>query len=142
MNIQLNLSWQGGMQGFGLIKSDGLETQISIPAVYGGLGKYSNPKELYVASTAACFLSTLTAICANKKLPLDALTVETTAEEEGDHFTIRHTANLVLSKAATEEDAAKASAYTEKADEICVVGNLARKAGVDVSAKANITFTA
>ncbi len=140
MDIKLDLSWQGGMKGSGLIESEGLSTKISIPAVYGGLGEYSHPKELYVASASACFLSTLTAICDNKKLPLESMTVETTAHEEGDSFTIHHVANIVLSKAATQDDVAKAEAHTAKADKICLVGNLARKAGVEVSARANVTF--
>lgn len=140
MDIKLDLSWQGGMKGSGLIESEGMETKISIPAVYGGLGEYSNPKELYVSSTAACFLSTLTAISDNKKLPLDSMKVETTAQEEGDNFTIHHIANIVLSKAATQDDVAKATEYTAKADEICLIGNLARKAGVEVTAQANVTF--
>ncbi len=140
MDIKLDLSWQGGMKGSGLIESEGLSTKISIPAVYGSLGEYSNPKELYVASAAACFLSTLTAISDNKKLPLASMAVETKAHEEGDKFSIHHIVNIVLSKEATQDDVAKAEAYTAKADEICLIGNLARKAGVEVTAQANVTF--
>ncbi|RQW62775.1 OsmC family protein [Vibrio viridaestus] len=139
MDIKLDLSWEGGMKGSGLIESEGLSTKISIPSVYGGLGEYSNPKELYVASTAACFLSTLTAISDGKKLPIESLTVETQAHEEGDNFTIHHVANVILSAESTESDAENAKAYTEKADKICVVGNLARKAGVEVTAEAVVS---
>ncbi|MZI94178.1 osmotically inducible protein OsmC [Vibrio sp. CAIM 722] len=139
MDIKLNLSWTGGMKGEGLIQSEGLSTKISIPAVYGGLGEYSNPKELYVASTAACFLSTLSAISDNKKLPLESLSVETNAHESDDEFSIHHIANIVLKSDATDSDKKKAADYTATADSICAVGNLARKAGVNVTAEPNIT---
>lgn len=134
MSINLNLTWNGGMKGSGMIESEGLSAKISIPAVYGGLGQFSNPKELYVASTAACFISTLTAISENKKLPLESLSVETKAVESGDDFSIEHIAVITLAKSATEEDATKAKEYTQTADKVCLVGNLARKAGVHVSA--------
>ena len=140
MSIKLNLSWEGGMKGSGLIQSEGLSTKISIPAVYGGLGEYSNPKELYVASTAACFLSTLSAISDNKKLPLQSLSVETNADETNDEFVIHHVAKMVLNAQATEADIAKAKEYVATADKICVVGNLARKAGVNVTAGDDISL--
>jgi len=139
MDIQLDLAWQGGMKGGGLIEGEGLSTKISIPAVYGGAGVDSNPKALYVASTAACFISTLTAIAENKKLPLQALSVRTEAREADGHFAIHHIANVVLNSDAPEEDADRARDYVASADKVCAVGNLARKAGVDVSATARIT---
>lgn len=140
MDIHLNLSWQGGMQGSGHIEGEGLNTKISIPAVYGGAGTDSNPKELYVASTAACFISTLTAIAQNKKLPLKSLSVETSAHEDKDDFAISHIAHVVLTASATDDDKEKAKAHVATADKICAVGNLARKAGVQVSADADITI--
>lgn len=142
MTIELNLSWQGGMQGTGIVKGSEVEFPISIPTVYGGKGTGSNPKELYVASTAACFLATLSAISDNKKLPVAALNVATKAVEGDEGFTIHHTAFIALAPQASDADKAKALEYVATADKICAVGNLARKAGVDVTATAEVTIAA
>ncbi|QDK97493.1 osmotically inducible protein OsmC [Acinetobacter tandoii] len=112
---------------------------IAITTVDGGLGTGSNPKELYVASTAACFISTLTAMIDGKKLPAISLAVTTNAKEEDNNFSILHHANIVLSNSASSTDLEKAQALVAQADKICVIGNLARKAEVEVSATANIT---
>ena len=75
MNIRLESNWAGGKRGTGTITSENLSAKISIPSIYGGLGTDSNPKELFVASTTACFIATLTAIIEGKKLLIEGLSV-------------------------------------------------------------------
>ncbi|GHB34569.1 OsmC family protein [Salinicola rhizosphaerae] len=137
--INLELSWKDGFKGGGKIVGKEFSTDISIPAEYGGPGKGSNPKELYTASTAACFISTLTAMIGGKKLPLQQLSVDTQADIDGDDFVITHTANVVLESSASDEEVEKTKEVVIKADENCVVGNLARKAGVEVNVKPVVT---
>ncbi|WP_111896262.1 OsmC family protein [Acinetobacter sp. MB5] len=139
MNIDLELTWEGGKQGTGIIKGDNLTAEISIPTVYGGLGTGSNPKELYVASTAACFISTLTAMIDGKKLPIISLSVVTNAKTNDDEFSIIHQANIILDSEASSVTLDKAQSLVAQADKICLIGNLARKAGINVSAIANVT---
>ncbi|MFP8965081.1 OsmC family protein [Pokkaliibacter sp. CJK22405] len=133
MSTTLSLNWTGGKQGSGQIEGKDFSAAISIPESLGGAGTGSNPKELYVASTAACFLATLSAISEGKKLPVEALNVQTEAEETKDSFTITHHATLTLKAEATEEDQAKAKEIVAAADKMCAVGNMARKAGVEIS---------
>ena len=141
MNTTLTLTWSGGMKGSGQIEGANTSMAIAIPAVYGGAGTGSNPKELYIAATAACFISTLTAMIEGKHLPATSWTVQTDAEETKERFTITHCAAITLAPSATEEDQEKARAIIASADKVCVVGNLARKAGVEVSAKAVLTLS-
>lgn len=138
MNIRLESDWAGGKRGTGTIKSENLDAKISIPAIYGGSGTDSNPKELFVASTAACFIATLTAIIEGKKLSIESLSVQTEANASDDDFSIVHHAKITLPADASHEDISRAELLIKSADEICTVGNLARKAGVKVEAVAKI----
>jgi len=140
MNIRLESNWTGGKRGTGTIKSENLDAKISIPAIYGGLGTESNPKELFVASTAACFIATLTAIIEGKKLSIESLSVQTEANASDDDFSIVHHAKITLPAGAPHEDINRAELLIKSADEICTVGNLARKAGVKVDAISQITL--
>lgn len=139
MTINLQSNWDGGKAGKGTVKSDNFSAVITIPAVYGGQGTDSNPKELFVASTASCFIATLTAIIEGKKLEISSLSVDTQAKSDDDDFSIVHTANIVLPQGAAETEFAKAKSLVTSADDNCTVGNLARKAGVEVSVIANIS---
>ncbi|HBW1603425.1 TPA: osmotically inducible protein OsmC [Klebsiella pneumoniae] len=137
MSIKLDLNWTGGMKGTGSIKGEDFSTDIAIPAALGGKGTGSNPKELFVASTAACFLATLAAISEGKKLPFENLSVESEGEE-GDTFTIRHIAHVTLKDGSDSDSVQKAKEIVASADKMCAVGNLARKAGVVIEAIADI----
>lgn len=139
MNIKLNSVWSDGKAGTGNIRSEGLDATVSIPAEYGGAGSDSNPKELFVASTVACFISTLTAMIAGKKLEIVSLSVDTQAKADDDDFSIVHVAHVKLPAGAPESDVEKAEGLISKADEICIVGNLARKAGVKIKAGADVS---
>ncbi len=139
MNINLQSTWIGGKSGKGEVKSDNFSATVTIPSVYGGQGTDSNPKELFVASTATCFISTLTAMIEGKKLDIVSLSVDTEANAGDEDFSITHTANVVLPQGASESDIAKAETLVASADKICTVGNLARKAGVKIDAIANIS---
>lgn len=138
MKINLNSVWSDGKTGSGKITSEGLNATVSIPAEYGGAGTDSNPKELFVASTVACFISTLSAMIAGKKLEIVSLSVDTQANADDDDFSIVHIAHVELPAGASDCDVEKAEALISKADEICIVGNLARKAGVSIKAEADV----
>jgi len=139
MNIKLNSVWSNGKAGTGNIRSEGLDATVSIPAEYGGAGTDSNPKELFVASTVACFISTLTAMIAGKKLEIVSLSVDTKANADDEDFSIVHVAHVKLPEGASQSDIEKAEGLVSKADEICIVGNLAREAGVTINAEADVS---
>ncbi len=138
MSTNLELTWSGGMKGSGNIKGEDFNADIAIPSALGGQGSGSNPKELYVASTASCFLATLAAISEGKKLPVESLSVQTNAVESKEEFTITHQAYVTLTSGAPEAEYERAKEIVASADKICAVGNLARKAGVNVSVVANV----
>ncbi|MEG6507692.1 OsmC family protein [Methyloligella sp. 2.7D] len=131
-NIKLNSAWDGGFKGKGQIAGEKFEVEIGIPADLGGSGAGANPKELFTSATAACFLATLRAITENKKVPVETLSVTTEAVADDKSFSIRHTAHVTLKAGSSEADQMAGEAAIASADKVCVVGNLARKADVDI----------
>lgn len=136
--INLETTWDGGFTGQGLIKGDGFEIATAIPTALGGSGAGADPKQLYVAAATACFTATLRAITEKKKVPVDAIAVSTHAVAGDENFTIAHTVALTMAPDAGDAGAAAAHDAVETADRICAVGNLARKAGVEITATVDL----
>ncbi|MBT9386869.1 OsmC family protein [Pseudooceanicola sp. CBS1P-1] len=132
LDISLKADWNGGVDGKGRIEAADAAFDIAIPKAYGGAGTDTHPKELYVAAAQACFMATLRGITAMKKLPVEHITVQTKAIA-GDTFEIHHAVEITLQSGAGDKEIVTAKALIEKADELCEVGNLAKKAGVQIT---------
>ena len=137
-DIKMQSTWTGGFKGQGKIAGDGWGIGIGIPTKLGGSGAGADPKSLFTASTLACFTATLRAITEGKKVPVETISVDTEAEAGDDNFTIRHVAHITLVVGSTEADTTAAKAAIERADKICAVGNIARKAGVTINVDADV----
>ncbi|WP_321822648.1 MULTISPECIES: OsmC family protein [unclassified Burkholderia] len=133
--INLDLCWNNGFKGTGMVKGKNFGVQIGIPAALGGSGEGANPKELLASSAAACFIATLTAILENRKIPVQHLAITTHSVETDDAFYIRHNTALTVGPAATDDDIAAIEALVTRADKACVIGNVLRKAGVLIEAR-------
>ncbi|MER5173261.1 MULTISPECIES: OsmC family protein [Thioclava] len=141
-DIKMTSSWTGGFKGEGKIEGEGWNVGIGIPTDLGGSGAGADPKSLFTASTLACFTATLRAITENKKVPVKSIDVETFAVATDKEFSIHHRAKLVMEANATAEDFSAAEAAVATADKVCVVGNLAKKAGVIIEVTPEITAAA
>ena len=137
-DIKMTSTWTGDFKGQGKIEGEGWSVEIGIPADLGGSGVGANPKELFTSATLACFTATLRAITANKKVPVETLSVDTSAKAENDVFEIKHVAHVVLVKGSSEADKLAAEKAIQTADKVCVVGNLAKKAGVTIDVVSDI----
>jgi lipoyl-dependent peroxiredoxin len=129
----LKTSWNGNSKGNGSIKGHYLETNVAIPQSLGGSGEGTDPKELLVASAAACYKLTLVAMLEARNLPVEDLIMETEAtnsKEEG--FKITHYLQITLSADAKEEEKQTAIRTIEAADKGCKVGNMLKKADVQI----------
>src|SRR5690625_2705694 len=136
----LKTVWNGGVKGSGSIKANYLETNIAIPESLGGSGEGAEPKEILITSATACFTLTLTAMLEGRKLPVTKINVETEStntKEEG--FTIMHSTYIILSAGATDDHIQSAQKAIEIADKRCEVGNLLRKADVQIKADGKVS---
>jgi len=141
-NIKLSASWEGGFTGKGRIEGDGFGVEIGIPADLGGSGAGANPKELFTSATTACFIATLRAITEKSKVPVASLAVTTDAVADDKAFSIRHTAHVTLAAGSTAEHEAAAVSAVRSADKFCIVGNLAKKAGVTIEVVPEVSIAA
>ena len=136
----LKTVWNGNIKGSGSIKATYLDTALAIPVNLGGTGEGSEPKEMLIASATTCFTMTLTGMLQMKKLPVDQILVDTeSTNSKEDGFKINHSCQIVLSADATEEQVQAATAMIALADKNCAVGNMLRKADVQIEAAGEVT---
>lgn len=69
---------------------------------------------------------------------MTSVAVETSAVADDDKFAIQHIAHVTLPSSATDKDQTAAESAVRNADKVCVVGNLAKKAGVTIDVEADI----
>ncbi len=140
MKINVNAVWSGGITGNGTLKAEYLDTKIAIPTSLGGSGNGANPKEVLVASVTTCYTAILTSILENRKLPVAKLIVSSEADLSDNEFTIIHYPEVVLSADASEEQVQSAQRATEEAEKECEVGNILKKADVEIKVLGKVSM--
>ena len=140
MKINVNAVWSGGITGNGTLKAEYLDTKIAIPTSLGGSGNGANPKEVLVASVTTCYTAILTSILESRKLPVAKLIVSSEADLSHNEFTIIHYPEVVLSADASEEQVQSAQRATEEAEKGCEVGNILKKADVEIKVLGKVSL--
>lgn len=136
----LKTVWNGNSKGNGSITANNLDVNIAIPESLGGSGEGTGPKELLVSSAAACYITTLAAILEARKLPVIELKMDSDVsmtKEEG--LKIVHYPHITFSADATEDQIEKANRAFASADKACSVGNLLKKAEVQITIEGKVT---
>lgn len=126
--------WKGLTQGQGTIEDASLNLAIAIPEAFGGKGNGANPKDLLKASAVSCYVMTLAIMLQSRKIPAEEIGV--TSEISGDKPTnlhISHVVELSLAADATPEQVQSAQALISAADAACMIGNLLKAGGAQVS---------
>lgn len=138
----LKMVWTGSKSGSGKIEASYLKTDIAVPKSFGGSGEGTEPKELLVSSAASCFLMTLVGMLEARNVAVDSLEMKSEAsvsKEEG--FKIVHYPTIILPSAATEDQIQLADRTFAAADRNCDVGNLLKKAGVQIDFSGNVSVS-
>lgn len=140
MSTKLTATWQGLIQGKGHMASETIDLPIAMPQSFGGRGGGSHPKELLMASAAACYVMTLAGMLEARNLPLDGVAVSSELSElHKQGMKITHEIRINLLGKATQEQLGAAEALIEAADKACMVGNLLKTAGVQLTASGTVT---
>lgn len=130
----LSVTWSGKISGEGRLLSPTLDTKIAVPQEMRGSGKGTHPKELLAASAASCYVMTLAAMMDGRKLPAADIKIQTTlAGREAGGLQLAHEVHIAFTENATNDEVKRAEELLKKADEACMIGNLLRKAEVDVT---------
>ncbi|PCD05032.1 osmotically inducible protein OsmC [Peribacillus simplex] len=137
---KLKTVWYGNTKGNGKIQANDLETNIAIPESFGGSGEGAEPKGLLVNSAVACYTMTLVAMLETRNLPVAGFTMDSEAsnsKEEG--FKIIHYPHINF-VSATEDQIQSANRAILAADKGCSVGNMLKKANVQIDIEVKYLF--
>ena len=134
----LKTEWIGSIQGSGITHSPVLNTVIAVPSEFGGTGMGSGPMDFLVASAATCYLMTVVGMLEAKKIKIIDLILHTETASKTKVLVINHFLELKISSNLTEEQSKIAENIIVKADRACHVGNMLRKADVQINIQSKL----
>jgi peroxiredoxin-like protein len=128
--------------GSGLLRTDGLDVQASIPKEMGGPGIGTNPDELLLAAAANCYLITLASIMENRKLDVRSLELgsEGTVIRDGGRLAYKrivHKPVITLAEGAGPEQRELAEQCAHRAEKACMISQ-ALRGNVDLAVEPEI----
>ncbi len=122
---ETEVEWAGGREGG--LRSKGLPAlQVAAPPEFSGPEGRWSPEHLYVASVAACFMTTFVAIAELSKLEVLSLSVEAKGKmEKAKGSGYRMTEIVVRPRALlrSNRDFDRAARILEKAEKNCPISN-------------------
>ena len=74
--FKMDLKWNNGRNGSGVLQASKLKTEISIPQEMGGAGVGTNPDEMLLGAAATCYLITFATLLENANIQIEDLTLE------------------------------------------------------------------
>src|SRR5947207_3115599 len=103
------VDWTGGRGGKGKVAAEhsGTNLSVAVPPEFQGPGGGTNPEELLTSAISACYSMTFAIICENRKIPVQAMTVEATGQVEQNGPSFKYTSitirpHITLSGDATD----------------------------------------
>lgn len=142
--FHLEAKWTGGRLGDGTLTCGNLQTPISVPGELGGPGIGTNPEEMLVGAASTCYLITLAAVLANRKLEIASLTLqsEVVVSDDGSMKveSIVHRPQIVLGAGSTEEQIDVAHKAAQRAEQACMISK-AMHGNVDISVESNVLIS-
>ncbi len=121
---EANVTWNGALNGEGMLKSAGLEALFSVPSEFKGKGVGTNPEELLGLTAASCYAITIAAVLSFQGITVKKLSVRTSVEVYFDkglelkklvHYPKVVAANATVQKIAESLNRAKESCFFSKA---------------------------
>lgn len=138
----LTIDWPGGRNAVGDLKTERLQTQISIPPEMDGPGIGTNPDEMLLGAAATCYLITLAAMLERSQIDAKLnLKSEGLVDVTNGVFTykaIHHYVVIDLQNKEDERTRRIAERYAYKAEETCMISK-ALKGNVEVHTHLTLT---
>jgi len=136
----LKLQWTGSVKGKGSIESLFLSNTIAIPTMFGGTGEGNSPIDLLVSSAASCYLLTLVGMLNAQKIDDIELSLNTETEPESKKLTIKHFLEVRVPNDFNDNQINIIEDIINKADRGCHIGNMLRKAEVEIHIKGFVKY--
>lgn len=137
----MQTTWQGLKQGEGDIRGHNFDIPIAVPEAFGGTGSGANPKDLLKASAASCLVMTLAIMLESRGIRAEDINV--TTDITGDNpqnLHISHAVVVSMPVETTPEQEDKARYLISAADMACMIGNLLKAAGVQVTVTGDVSL--
>lgn len=138
----LTIDWPGGRNSVGDLKTERLQTQISIPPEMDGPGIGTNPDEMLLGAAATCYLITLAAMLERSQIDAKLnLKSEGLVDVTNGVFTykaIHHYVDIDLQNKEDVRARRIAERYAYKAEETCMISK-ALKGNVEVHTHLTLT---
>lgn len=140
--FHLQANWPGGRNDTGTIKTENLQTDISIPPEMDGPGIGTNPDEMLLGAAATCYIITLAAMLERsgiekKELHMHSEAIVDVTKGVFTYQKIIHHPHLVLASSTSERNFDKAKKLVEKAESSCMISR-ALKGNVEIELDATI----
>lgn len=141
-HFHLKTHWPDLRNDVGELKSERLETKISIPPEMDGPGIGTNPDEMLLGAAATCYIITLAAMMERSGLEKEDLHMESIGivDVTNGVFTYKkiiHRPTIILKEKATEKDKTLARKLAEKAETSCMISR-AIQGNVDLELEVTI----
>ena len=128
--FRVKTKWIGGLNGTGELSFRTIEFPFSVPEELKGAGVGTNPEELLLGASAACFLLTLGTVLTLQNIPVHRLELESEIEistERGLEIKkITHFPKVTLKENSASDNVAKAQTAVTKAESFCLVAKALR----------------
>lgn len=131
-------TWDGKLDGSGVLQGEQLNAKISIPKEIGGSGNGADPKELLIASATSCYLASIVFLLERRNIPVKQLSIQTEATKSKEGLSIIHYPKIVLTKEATEHHIQSVEKVLIGADRGCEIGNMLKKSGVTIEVQGEV----
>ncbi|WP_377889089.1 OsmC family protein [Alkalihalobacillus sp. R86527] len=139
--FELKGSYKGGRKGKGEVRSENLSTDVTIPTSMGGLEEGTNPDELLLSSSAACYFMTLGLYLEAKNISFHDIKISSkliVSEEGRVHVeSIHHYPVIYLEESPDESLRKRILEIADRAEDGCMITR-AIKGNVNVSVEPSI----
>lgn len=137
----MDLKWDNGRNGTGVLQATKLKSEISIPQEMGGPGIGTNPDEMLLGAATTCYLITFATLLENAKIEVESLSMQ--AEGVVDVTNGVFTYEKILYKPSvfiqpvTTKEKGKVMRIAKKAEQTCMISK-ALKGNVIIDVLAHI----
>lgn len=117
------IDWTGGRNTIGSLQSGAINESISIPKSMAGPGVGTNPDELLLSASGACYTITLAAMLERNEIPTEAIKVDSEGivDVTKGIFTYEKIIHHVSLKLQAKSDHAKAEKLTKLTESSCMI---------------------
>ena len=139
--FRMDLKWDDGRNGSGVLQATKLRSEISIPQEMGGPGIGTNPDEMLLGAAATCYLITFATLLENSGIGVKHLSMqaEGIVDVTNGVFTyekILHKPHVLL-EFATEREKERVMRIAKKAEQTCMISK-ALQGNVSIECSVNI----